>query len=136
MEALQDARIEDLSNLRQLKENYLSTLINLEEKKVEERDFTQFTDSSLDSELGRIVGSVSLEKITDKLTDGLSRVPTETVEDPIGVQATEQSSVSVEDLAKIEEQYLFLRIGKSEAAAEAFLSQMRREGKLPEKEHN
>ena len=136
MEVLQDVRIEDISNLRKVKENYLSTLVNLEEKKIEERDFTQFTDSSLDSELNRIVGSVNLEKITDKLTDGLSRTPTETVEDPIGVQEPGQFNVSVEDLAKIEEHYLYLRLGKSEAAAEAYLSQMRREGKLPEKEHN
>ena len=106
------------------------------EKEVKERDFTQFTDSSLDSELNRIVGSVSLEKITDKLTDGLSRVPTEGVEDPIGVQESGQFNVSVEDLAKIEEHYMYLRLGKSEAAAEAYLSRMRREGKLPEKEHN
>ncbi len=136
MEALQDARIEDISTLRKVKENYLSTLVNLEEKEVKERDYTEFTDSSLDSELNRIVGSVSLEKITDKLTDGLSRIPTETVEDPIGVQETGQFNVSVEDLAKIEEHYMYLRIGKSEAAAEAYLSQMRAEGKLPEKEHN
>jgi hypothetical protein len=136
MEALQDARIEDISSLRKVKENYLSTLVNLEEKEVKERDYTEFTDSSLDSELNRIVGSVSLEKITDKLTDGLSRIPTETVEDPIGVQETGQFNVSVEDLAKIEEHYMYLRLGKSEAAAESYLSQMRAEGKLPEKEHN
>ena len=136
MEALQDVRIEDVTNLRKVKESYLSALVNLEEKKVEDRDFTQFNDSSLDSELNRIIGSVSLEKITDKLTDGLSRVPTENVEDPVGVQVTEQFNVSVEDLAKIEEHYLYLRLGKSEAAAEAYLSQMKREGKLPEKEHN
>ena len=90
----------------------------------------------MDSELSRFVGSVSLEKITDKLTDGLSRIPTETVEDPIGVQETEQFNVSVEDLAKIEEHYMYLRLGKSEAAAEAYLSKMKRDGKLPEKEHN
>jgi hypothetical protein len=136
MEALQDARIEDISTLRKVKENYLSTLVNLEEKEVKERDYTEFTDSSLDSELSRFVGSVSLEKITDKLTDGLSRIPTETVEDPIGVQEPGQFNVSVEDLAKIEEHYMYLRIGKSEAAAESYLSQMRAEGKLPEKEHN
>jgi hypothetical protein len=136
MESLQDARIEDISSLRKVKENYLSTLVNLEEKEVKERDYTEFTDSSLDSELNRIVGSVSLEKITDKLTDGLSRIPTETVEDPIGVQETGQFNVSVEDLAKIEEHYMYLRLGKSEAAAESYLSRMRREGKLPEKEHN
>ena len=136
METLQDARIEDISSLRKVKENYLSTLVNLEEKEVKERDYTEFTDSSLDSELNRIVGSVSLEKITDKLTDGLSRIPTETVEDPIGVQETGQFNVSVEDLAKIEEHYMYLRLGKSEAAAESYLSRMRREGKLPEKEHN
>ena len=136
MEALQDARIEDISSLRKVKENYLSTLVNLEEKEVKERDYTEFTDSSLDSELNRFVGSVSLEKITDKLTDGLSRIPTETVEDPIGVQEPGQFNVSVEDLAKIEEHYMYLRLGKSEAAAEAYLSRMRREGKLPEKEHN
>jgi hypothetical protein len=136
MESLQDARIEDISSLRKVKENYLSTLVNLEEKEVKERDYTEFTDSSLDSELNRIVGSVSLEKITDKLTDGLSRIPTETVEDPIGVQETGQFNVSVEDLAKIEEHYMYLRLGKSEAAAESYLSRMRAEGKLPEKEHN
>jgi hypothetical protein len=136
MEALQDARIEDISTLRKVKENYLSTLVDLEEKEVKERDFTQFTDSSLDSELNRFVGSVSLEKITDKLTDGLSRIPTETVEDPIGVQEPGHFNVSVEDLTKIEEHYMYLRLGKSEAAAESYLSRMRREGKLPEKEHN
>jgi hypothetical protein len=136
MEALQDARIEDISTLRKVKENYLSTLVDLEEKEVKERDFTEFTDSSLDSELNRFVGSVSLEKITDKLTDGLSRIPTEIVEDPIGVQEPGQFNVSVEDLTKIEEHYMYLRLGKSEAAAESYLSQMRRAGKLPEKEHN
>ena len=109
MEALQDARIEDISSLRKVKESYLSTLVNLEEKEVKERDFTEFTDSSLDSELNRFVGAVSLEKITDKLTDGLSRIPTETVEDPIGVQEPGQFNVSVEDLAKIEEHYMYLR---------------------------
>ena len=136
MESLQDARIDDLSTLRKVKESFLSTLTNLEEKEVKERDYTEFTDSSLDSELNRFVGSVSLEKITDKLTNGLSRIPTETVEDPIGVQEAGQFNVSVEDLAKIEEHYLYLRLGKSEAAAEAYLSELRREGKLPEKEHN
>ena len=136
MESLQDARIEDLSNLRKLKENHLSMLMNLEERKVEERDFTQFNDSSLDSELGRIIGTVNLEKITDKLTDGLTRVPTETVEDPVGIQPTEEFSLSVEDLAKIEEHYMTLRIGKGEAVAEAYLSRLKRDGKLPKKKHN
>lgn len=135
LETLQDSLVQATTETRKAKEAHLSTLVTLRDSKIEERDFSDLEDSALVSELERVTTEVDMTKITDKLGDGMSRVPTEGVDDPTAIHdKTQKSKFSVEDLRKIEEEYTTILLRNGEISAEAYLERMKREGKLPRDE--
>ena len=76
-----------------------------------------------------------MTKITDKLGDGMSRIPTGEVQNPVAIQdntvAQTNKTVNVEELTKIYENFVQLRFSRGHLAAEAFLARMKQEGRLP-----
>lgn len=131
MQSIQDSLIKEKTDKRKTKESHLQLLTALKETKVETKDFTNLSDAVLDQEVERMFKEVDIQKITDKLGDGMARQPTETVVNPIAITDSSKQ-VTVADLMKIEEHYMYLRFTRGEAAAEAYLNAMRREGKLPQ----
>lgn len=134
LEIVQDKLVDEKTNLRKSKEDHLSTLVNLRDAKVEERDWSELEDTAIDSEIERTLKDVDMSKITDKLGDGMSNNPTEEVESPVDIQDdnTNQKRLSVEDLTQIEQQYHTLLLRDGQVAAEAFIRRLQMEGKLPQ----
>ncbi len=136
MEVLQDSLVEATASTRKAKEAHLTTLVTLRDTKVEERDFAELEDSVVDSELETVLKNIDMNTITGKLGDGMTRIPTEDVDDPSGIQGNNQKRWSVDEFEKIEEQYqslLFSGPGGPERA-KAFIEKMKQEGKLPNEE--
>lgn len=135
METLQDSLVEEKTQTRKVKESHLSTLKVLRDRKDSKPDWTSLEDSAIDSELERLTGEVDMTKITDKLGDGTSRIPTEEVDNPSGVQDNEDPKVSVKDLKAIEyEVHRLLYSGPGgKDRAENFIKRMQGEGRLPKK---
>jgi hypothetical protein len=132
MDALQDEATKKNELVRKAKESHLTTLATLRDKREEERNWSEFTDAALDAELDRVMKDVDMIKITDKLGDGMSREPAETVDSPVAIKDEQtQKGPSAEDLAKIEERFLALLWGKGQIAADEFIKKMQAEGKLP-----
>jgi len=135
METLQDSLVSEKTNVRKAQEAHLATLTTLRDAKVEEKDFSELEDTALVSELERLTGEVDMTKITDKLGDGMSRVPTDGVDDPTEVHDDNQKSkISLDDLKKIQENHIAICLRDGEIAGEAYLERMKREGKLPRDE--
>lgn len=133
MEVLQDSLVDEKTKLRKAKENHLSTLVNLRDAEVKDRDWTELEDSAVDSEIERTLESVDMSKITDKLGDGTANIPTEDVEDPSVVQDdNSQKRLSVSDLEQIEAQYHKLLLRDGLEAARGFIRRLQMEGKLPQ----
>jgi hypothetical protein len=132
LQTVQDSVVKEKTEKRKVKEAHLGLLTALKDTKVESHDFTSLSDAVLDQEVTRLAQAVDVQKITDKLGDGMARQPTEVVANPIAItDATQDRTVA--DLAKIEEHYMYLRFTRGEAVAEAYLSAaMRRAGKLPQ----
>lgn len=134
MEAMQSSLIDSKSQMRKEREEYLATLVALRDNKVEDQDFTKFSDNDLNTEITRTLEKVDMGKIVDKLGDGMSRIPTEGVENPVDtVQQGDnvQKNVGVQDLAKIEERFWHIRMKHGELAAEAFLKECHKKGYFP-----
>ena len=79
--------------------------MNLKEKYQEDRLETlkDYSDEKLDVELERLVKDVDIQKITDKLGDGTSRVPEGNVDDP--TQNLEKTVVSECTLKDLKQEY-------------------------------
>lgn len=134
VEELQDSLVAEKAVVRQAKEARLSDLVALRDHKVEEKNYTELSDSDLDSEISRVLEVVDMGKITDKLGDGMSRVPEGELDDPSGVQDSQnqKSKVTVANLTKIQEHYYYLRLKYNQATAENYLADMRARGLLPQ----
>lgn len=134
MEDLQDQLASQIADGRKAKEAHLSTLAILRDKKVEdETNFTEISDSDLDSEISKTLELVDMAKIADKLGDGLSRVPEGSIEDPTEIQDNQdqKSKVTAEGLNNIYANFMQLKMSRGNAAAEAYLADCKRRGFLP-----
>ena len=139
MEALQDALVDEKVKTRKVQENYLTTLVALRDGKVNEDLASTLNDEGIESELTRLTDEVDMVKITDKLGDGMSRIPTESIDDPTEVKDNNnQERFSVANLQRIEMHYSKLLFTRGQDAAEAYKARMIREGYLPNlsKENN
>lgn len=133
MGTMQDALVEEKTKARKEREEYLATLVALRDNAVKEQDFTNLSDSDLASEISRTLEVVDMTKIVDKLGDGMSRVPTEEVNDPGEIQDNVQKSkMSVAVLQDIEEKYWVIRLRDGAAAAESYLQKLKADGLLPQ----
>ena len=134
-EGLTDSLVEEKIKSRKAKESYLSTLKSLRDHKVETCDYSKVSDSDLQIETDQLLKVVDMTKITDKLGDGMSRIPTGEVQNPVAIQdntvAQTNKTVNVEELTKIYENFVQLRFSRGHLAAEAFLARMKQEGRLP-----
>ena len=95
---LEDRLIEKASEAREAKLARLRDLHRLDGSLNEgtESSFAAISDEALDNSLSAILAKVDTAKIADRLNDGLSRIPDETVENPAAV--TEPSSAAeIED---------------------------------------
>lgn len=133
MTAIQDALVNEKSKTRKEREDYLTTLVALRDNTVKDQDFGSLSDSDLDSEISRTLETIDMVKIVDKLGDGMSRVPTEQIDDPVEVQdSVQKRNISVAALQNIEERYWTIRLRDGARAAESFLQKMKAEGLLPQ----
>lgn len=135
-EELHDSLIKEKVATRKAKEAQLSLLSTLRDHKVsDETNMSNLSSEDLDSEIKRTLELVDMVKIADKLGDGMSRIPDgTTVENPTGIKDgsnQKRKLATAEELLKIQEHYMFLRF-RSQDAAEAFLADMKRLGKLPQ----
>lgn len=141
VEALQDQLVQEKTKTRKVREEHLTTLVTLKDGKVSE-DFNEVLESCSDGDLETRVTEatkgIDMEQILDKLGDGMSRTPEGVVENPTEVQdnsanneETQKTSISAESLSKIQEEYLYLRLSRGEAVAEAYLTDQKRRGNLP-----
>ncbi len=104
----------------------------MKDSKIEKYDFSTINDTALETELDQLGKSVDMVKITDKLSDGMSRVPSGTVDSPVKIQDnTKKPAITRESLEAIQTQYLTLKIAGKSFEAENFLEDMKRQGKLP-----
>jgi len=109
MDSLQDAHTEFVADSRKMKERFFGVLKVVKEGSVSETDFTKLSDADLSADVERLERDVDMTKIADKLGDGMSRVPTETVESPLEVSdnaeqntPTNQKRFSPEEKAKFQ----------------------------------
>jgi hypothetical protein len=137
MQTLQDSLVQEKATTRKVQESHLQTLLTLKDSKVEERNFTELSNTDIESKLKDASESVDMIKITDKLGDGMSRTPEGNVEDPNSVQdnSDQKSKVSVANLERIHATYMQLRMSRGETAAEAYLKDMKLKGFLPQDEN-
>ena len=130
--ALRNSKLTQLSILRSLKEG----------KKVEIEDSKELSDVSIDSDLEILTKNIDIQNITDKLNNGMSRIPEGVVSNPAvaqnGQQDGQQQSHQIEDVKKelqmIEQNYtllLFRNPQKASVYKHNEISRMRREGKIP-----
>jgi hypothetical protein len=134
-DALQDSVVKAKLDTRKVKESHLQTLRVLRDHEVKAQDLSTLEDSVLDMEITQTLKNVDIVKIADKLGDGMSRIPSGEVHSPnvSPVTAVEtQKSVDAAELTRIHEQFLTIRMSKGQTAAEAFLTDMRKKGKLPQ----
>jgi hypothetical protein len=138
MQNLQDSLVEEKASTRKIQEAHLSTLLTLKDSEVKEHDFSELSDTEVETKIKDASEGVDMVKITDKLGDGMSRTPEGNVEDPSGVQdnANQKSKISVDSLETIHANYVQLRMSRGEAAAEAYLTDMKRQGFLPQDSEN
>lgn len=137
MSNLQDNLQESLVDTRKSKESTLKLLITLRDKKTDDDvNFTTLSNTELTSELDRVTKEVDMVKIADKLGDGMSREPTEPVEDPTVIQDENRKSATPEQLAKIQEHHMHLLFSKGQVAAEAFTKEMQVRGFIPRDSEN
>lgn len=132
METLQDALVDEKSKTRKVQESHLTTLFALRDKKVEEHDFTEYRSDDIEVRITEALGSVDMNKITDKLGDGMTNIPSEEVDDPSELQDNKvQERLTVENIRKVEEHFNKLLFTRGREAAEAYKVNMIREGYLP-----
>jgi hypothetical protein len=91
------------------------------------------SDTELGQQVEKLSVDVDMTKIVNKLNDGMSREPTEKVDDlnVIRDNKTEQKSASPAELLLIEEHALKLLFSGKKPEADAFIKRMQLEGKLP-----
>jgi hypothetical protein len=135
-EVLRDAAIFAKTLLRQTKLDKLSLLKSLKDAVlVDSSSLSKLTDSAIDTELESLT-TFELTKVVDKLSDGLSRTPTEIVDNPIkSVDNSKENGILITDeIKKIEEKYLELAEKRSIKQANLYMKQqmerLQKEGKL------
>lgn len=134
MDSLQDALVDEKTKTRKALEGQLSTLANLRDQKVEERDWTNLDDSAITSEVARLTEEVDMNKIADKLGDGMSRIPSGDVDSPEGAiqdDATNQVVITDDHMRQIEANYFNLLFSKGQIVADAYRAEMMRRGYFP-----
>jgi len=139
METLQDAVTNSNVASRKTREAHLKTLVTLRDKKLADATaFTTLSDEAVNQELEKLTSEVDMVKITDKLGDGMSKVPAGEVDLAKVIQDKEKKKAEpqkreypIADLLKIQEQFYTLLIGRGAEAAEAFMTRMKAEGKVP-----
>lgn len=133
MEVLQDALAEEKKDTRDFRESHLSMLFTLRDKKKNESSWTELSDNALASEVIRLTDEVDMNKIIDKLGDGMSRKPNgESIDDPNGIKDKNQERQFTDEyLSDIHANYLQLRMGRGEQVAENYIKHLKAEGKLP-----
>lgn len=134
-DSLQDSIVKAKLDTRKVKESHLKTLQLLRDHKIEAQDLSTLEDSTLDLEIEQTTKAVDMVKIVDKLGDGMSRIPVGEVHSPVDVTDTTEepkNSLDVAVASQIYEHYMTLRMSRGQTAAEAFLVDMRKKGKLPQ----
>jgi hypothetical protein len=139
-ETLRDSVISTKVELRKMKQEHLAVLKSLKDKKVvTTEELKTLEDSTLDTELDSL-NTFKLEDVVNKLSDGMSRVPTESVENPMevldnaGKNETIITSIVQDELKHIELKYLELLERNSNTAKNYLkvnLERLKKEGKLP-----
>lgn len=137
MNALQDSVVELKTSTRQSKLDKLNLLTNLKEGVVKDRNesFLTLNDQTIDTQLETISSEVDMNKIVVKLNDGMSRIPTGELENPVDVQDSKpKASEVVRELKVIEENFTKLSL-RDKISADRYLkaqmSRLRNEGKIP-----
>jgi hypothetical protein len=127
-EVLQDEVVKTKAKLREVKFKSLSLYKSLKTGTlvdVASLDET-LADATLDSELDNLAKDVDIKKITDKLSDGTTRKPSGTVENPASAPGKETlDPTAVRDrLANIRETYTQLKFKNSDYADRWLADQM------------
>lgn len=124
---VQDALVKEKEGARKLTEEYVSLLAKVVEPSTEVRDFSVLETDVLAAELTRLTDKVDMTKIVDKLGDGTSREPTETVDNPTEVLDIDQKSeLTRAELLAFEEQYMKLQFTNSYQAEQFRVNTIRR----------
>lgn len=139
LETLQDGLVTEKESARKTKESHLSTLMTLKDHSETANNFSELSDEMLEDKIKQLTEEVDMTKIIDKLGDGMSREPTEDVDDTVTVRddKTQKRELSVQELQKIEEEYtrlLFLDSIQAERYRAAEIRRLQLEGKLPQNE--
>lgn len=121
---IEDETVQLRAELRKSRENQLLTLKKIKNDSVDPTELGSWDDSTLISELGIATKAVDFSSIPGTLSDGMTTIPVETIESPVGVSSgipTEQT-IELTDAQKDEfrEQYILLRLTKGEACAEDY----------------
>jgi hypothetical protein len=139
-ENLRDSVIQSKVELRKEKVGHLSLLKTLKNKTLTNKEeLLSLEDSVLNAELDEF-NTFELAPIVDKLSDGLSRIPTETISNPMEIVDNLEESETIitstvkDELARIELKYLEL-LEKNTRTAKDYLKinleRLKKEGKLP-----
>jgi len=144
VDSLRDELIDEKKKLRDAKIDKLDFFVSLKDgvpKEDEDRvaTFQELTDEAVDAKLEELTNEVDINKIADKLSDGMSRTPEGSVEDPTAGSNIHKKILDGDILQKKFEQmqstYLSLSF-KSKAKAERWLNSqlvdMVNKGELPE----
>jgi hypothetical protein len=137
MESLQDSVVTSNVASRKTKEAHLGLLMALKDNKAADKDsLAKLTDEVLDTNLMKLTGEVDIVKITDKLGDGMSRVPTEKVVLPAGkVELRDNTKQQLDQKStekrQIEETVKRLLVTGGNKAVDMYFNELIRLGKLP-----
>jgi len=128
-EELNDSLVLEKTETRKIKEQYLEVLSTLVDGKVSDKKFDDISSDDLDLEITKTFEIVDMKKITDRLGDGLSRTPTEKVDDPTVV--SDNQNISPEVKEKVERQYWYLAGTGGRDIADKYLAQQKELGNYP-----
>jgi hypothetical protein len=136
---LQDHLIGERLKAKTVKTEYLQLLSSLSEKKTKNvADFESLSEDLLDAEIIKIRGIVDIEKISNKLNDGMTREPAaeEHVDSPVAVMSTmiedeEKVKTTKSQMEEIQLMYQTLLFSKGAEVAAAYIRGLQREGVIP-----
>jgi len=141
-DSLRDELVVEKGKVRDVKIQKLDLFTSLKgdiSKEEENRlvEFGKLTDEALNTRLEELTSEVDIKKIAGKLSDGTSRVPEGSIEDPVLKSA--KHVLDGENLGKrfekMQERYIEITLGESQVAAEQWLNRqftnMIKGGELP-----
>ncbi len=125
-EVLQDTVVKVKADLRASKVKNLALYKSLKTGTLIDTVDSSITDATIDSELDTLTREVDIKKITDKLSDGTSRKPTGTVENPGGIQDSNVVDATAVKgmLEKIRAKYLEMKFQNSILADQYLANEM------------